>query len=275
MGFFEDIDELGIVERHIKALLGLEEDKASALVARYKEVRLELRDRLERMPQGSFSAQQLRGVLVQIDAAVEAMNRALLLGMRDTAAEAALAGVEDQLTEIRAFSEHFKGAVVPLNVNALAVATDANQFLFNRYEASLNAYGEGVRSQLVSQLTNYLIYPRSTGDINQAIGQYFAGEEWKLERLARTEIHNIYNVSKMRGLSSVRDTTMPELMKALVHPMDQRTGDDSKALRKQNPIVPIEDPFEFTWKGKTRTFMAPPDRPNDRAILVPYDPSWG
>lgn len=107
------------------------------------------------------------------------------------------------------------------------------------------------------------------------VGKFFLGEEWKLTRIVRTEMHGMYNYSKMNGMSELQEQRLPDLMKTLMHPLDKRTGKDSKALAQENPIIPIDEPFKFKWNGKTRTFMAPPDRPNDRAILVPYRESWG
>jgi hypothetical protein len=107
------------------------------------------------------------------------------------------------------------------------------------------------------------------------IGRFFIGEEWKLTRIARTELHHVYNFSKMMGMGEVRDSTLPDLKKALMHPMDNRTAADSKRLAAENPIVDIDEPFRFKWKGEVRVFQAPPDRPNDRSILVPYREQWG
>jgi hypothetical protein len=60
-----------------------------------------------------------------------------------------------------------------------------------------------------------------------------------------------------------------------MHPMDRRTGKDSMELAYEHPTIPIDEPFKFTWKGFTRVFMNPPDRPNDRAVMVPYRKEWG
>jgi hypothetical protein len=65
------------------------------------------------------------------------------------------------------------------------------------------------------------------------------------------------------------------LLKTLMHPMDQRTGDDSKKLAQEHPAIPISEEFVFTWKNATRRFMTPPDRPNDRAVMIPYRAEWG
>lgn len=272
--FFEKIDGLRIVEQHTKEVLKLEDEKATRLLRRYKEVRQELRDRLDYMRGDTFSAQQLRGVLTQVEAAIEAMQVSLLTGMKDVAMESALMGVEHQLDEIRVFDQEFTGAVTPIDIDVQLAATETNTFLLNRYESSLDAYGQDLISTLTTNLSNEALAQSSLSSVVRRLGQFFQGEEWKLHRIARTELHNVYNIAKMNGMKETRDSVLPDLMKTLVHPMDSRTGEDSKILARKNPIIPIDEPFKYTFKGKTRVFMAPPDRPNDRAILVPYRQAW-
>lgn len=274
MPFFERVDSLGIVERHIQEVLKLEDKDASRLLKRYREVRQELRDRLDRFPEDTFSAQRMRGVLVQVDGAIAAMSESLKTGMKDVAGDAALLGVEHQLLEIRAFQDEFEGAVIPINLNAQLVAEDTERFLINRHQASLDAYSEDVRSNLVQSLTNESLAQSSLSTVVRKLGAFFQGEEWKLLRIARTELHNVYSVGKLNGMREVKNDYIPDLKKALMHPMDARTGDDSKALAAEDPAVPLDKPFVQRWKGKTFTFMAPPNRPNDRAILVPYRKGW-
>ena len=67
---------------------------------------------------------------------------------------------------------------------------------------------------------------------------------------------------------------MPNLKKALIHPQDHRTADDSLKLAKINPVINLNESFKYKWEGKVREFFAPPDRPNDRAVLVPVRLSW-
>ena len=55
-----------------------------------------------------------------------------------------------------------------------------------------------------------------------------------------------------------------------LYPSNQRIYADKKHL-----VAEIDEPFIYTWKGKRREFMSPPDRPNDRSILVPYREAWG
>ena len=272
--FFEEVDSIGIVEQHIQGVLKLEESKANALLRRYKDIRQDLRDRLDFIPGDTFSAQQLRGVLTQVDAAITAMSISLSTGMQEQAGIFALRGVEDGITELQKFEKIFQGAVVPININRMLAAQETSNFLLNKYEASINAYSEDLRASIVGSLTNEALAESPLSSVVRRLGQFFVGEEWKLLRIARTEFHNIYNLGKQNSLTEVRDEVLPDLMKTLMHPMDSRTGADSIALAKENPIVPIDEPFVQEWRGKKFIFMTPPNRPNDRAVLVPYRDAW-
>lgn len=274
MSFFTEVDSLGLVENHIEQLQKLEEAHADQLLKIYRRVRFDLRDRLDVISGDTFTAQQLRATLVQVEAAILAMNKGLLEGIEAASLLASDKSVNDLVKEIKAFSKHFEGAAIAINIDQVLVAADVNNFLINQKEASLKAYSEGVRAQVTRNLTNSSISNESTSEVIKKIGKFFIGEEWKLRRIARTELHNVYNLGKLKSMERVKDKRIPDLKKTLIHPMDNRTGDDSLELAEQNPIVPLEKPFVQKFRGETFTFMAPPNRPNDRAILVPIRDEW-
>jgi hypothetical protein len=138
----------------------------------------------------------------------------------------------------------------------------------------VQSYNDGLRASFQSALTQSLIQQKSWSQAVYDLESVFDAEEWKLARIVRTELHGIYNVSKMRGFGTIKEDYIPDLKKTLYHPMDSRTGQDSIQLAKENLIVDIDKPFVFNYKGKTRVFMTPPDRPHDRAILIPYRPKF-
>lgn len=274
MPFFEEVDSLGIIERHIQGVKKLEDKEAKTLLKTYGQIRGELRDRLDSMPGDTFSAQRLRGVLAQVDSALAAMSGGLKSDVKPASFEAAQSGIHDLLGEIKTFEKEFTGAVTPINLNAVRIATNTSNFLFNRFEASIDAYSEDVRAQLAQALTQGAIEEISFSELTRRLNRFLIGEQWKLERIGRTELHNIYNIGKLNGMTEVKSDFIPDLKKTLIHPMDSRTGKDSIALAREDLVVPIDEPFKFTWRGKLRVFMAPPDRPNDRAILVPFRDEW-
>ena len=282
MAFFTDPEVIQTVTRTIEAVEKLEEEEAKKLLRRFKEVRQELRDRLDVLPSDRFTAQQQRGVLIQVDAAIQAMTEGLKNGLIDSSGRLAIRGAEDTVREINRFNKEFTGAVVPLNIDAAIIAQDSQNFLINRYQASIDAYSEDLRAQITMNLSNLALQQIPVDTMIRKMSRFFLGEEWKLRRIARTELHNSYNVSKIRSFQEAK-RDVPDLKKTLFHPMDSRTADDSIQLSQQNPVVPIDKPFRFTFTRKlasgeirteVREFMAPPDRPNDRAVLIPYREEW-
>jgi hypothetical protein len=273
--FFEEVDALGVVEDHAKAMRALEESQAKEMMRGYSEVRKDLRDRLDRIPETTFTAQHLRGVLAQVESSMLEMNKSLLGRMEDGSLQAAQLGLEHLLDEIRVFDGEFSGAVTPINLNAALAARDTAGLLVTKYRTNLNAYG----GDLLARISNGL-FAASIGELNAAevarrIGVTFQAEEWKLTRIVRTEMHHIYNTGKVDGMVKLSDEELPDLMKTLMHPMDARTGEDSEYAASLHLVAAIEDSFRYTWKGKIREFYAPPDRPNDRSIVVPYRRAWG
>lgn len=263
-----------VAQVHIAEVRKLEEQEAIRILKRYREIRQELRDRLDTLPPGTFKAQQMRSVLVQIELAINEIVKSLKEGIGGGAQTMAEEGINHLIEEIQKWNKKFTGAIIPINLDAVRVATDTRNFLFNRYDSSLEAYGSQLTAVFASEITNAVIEQLPTADLVQRLAQKTMEEEWKLLRLVRTELHNIYNIGKLDGMRELKEEDIPDLKKALMHPMDHRTGEDSKKLAVLNPIIPIDEPFEYEWQGEIRRFMAPPDRPNDRAILVPFREGW-
>jgi len=276
--FFEDPTVQDLIENNIAQVESLETKQQKKLLRVFRNVRQKLQDRLLTIPDGTFSEQQLNVTLIQVTAAIEAIKKKLKGEMVSSSEIMAIRGIEDLGREISRFSKKFEGSVQPINMNVAKLASDSQTFLVNKYDASLDAYGEDLRSQITQNIMNAMIMrdsnSRTVSGLVSDVGRFFVGEEWKLNRIVRTEMHNIYNYSKMNAMADVQENTIPDLKKSLMHPMDTRTGKDSIQLARENPVVDINEPFRFNYKGKERVFQFPPDRPNDRAILVPFREAW-
>jgi len=278
--FFQRVDEDATVEGHAHAVKRLQLEQTKKLIQDYKDARLELMDRLSRAPYTSFTAQQIRGVLAQVNVAITVMNGKIANNMRESSVEASLAGVQHQLAEIRKFSEKFEGAVVPINLDVVQVSSDTSNLLINNYEASMNRYDADVRARITRGLTQAAIQEIPYEQAVAKIGKFFQGTEWELQRVVRTELQHTYSVAKLNGLRKLAKDTLPDLKKALYHPMDSRTGQDSIELAEKNPILPLDQPFVQKYRASPKSklqsyvFMTPPNRPNDRAILIPYRDAW-
>jgi hypothetical protein len=145
-----------------------------------------------------------------------------------------------------------------------------------RYRTNLAAYGNDLQTQISNGLFSAALGETSYDEVVGRISNFFSAEEWKLHRIVRTELHHVFNVGKMNAMTEIRDDDwIPSLKKGLMHPMDGRTGDDSRYAAQLNLVAEVDEPFEYTWDGKPRVYMVPPDRPNDRSIMIPYTPEWG
>lgn len=282
--FFTQVDIEGVVEDHAKQVVNLQEEQAREIAKSYEEVRKELIDRLSKLKANSFTAQHLRVVLAQIDAAIDAVNEKIDHRINAGAHKTAVMSIEQLVKEIRRFDKHFTGVVRPINIDVVKTAINTKEFLMNQYKDSLKAYSSDVKRDIARALTQSAIAELTYSEVVHKLGQYMHGKEWELHRIARTELHHIYSVAKLNGMKELKKDSVPDLMKALFHPMDTRTGEDSIELADENPILPLTESFEQYYtprlksgkKGKTQhyVFMTPPNRPNDRAILIPFRPEW-
>jgi hypothetical protein len=278
--FFETPEIMELAEKHAADVMSLS-DAASARVAKsYKRVRQDLRDRLDSLPRGTFTAQRMRSVLVQVDAALNAMGEGLLGDMDTEGQDAAELGVNHLIAEIEKWDSHFLGAVSPINIDLVESATNAKNLIINdATKSSVDTYSSQVRGRIAQGLSDGVISQSSTGEMMTAIGKTLLGEEWKLTRIVRTELMGIYSRGKLTGMSDLT-ADLPDLMKTVWNPMDNRTADDSKYVEKrveqEDPklIIPVDEYFSYKWRGQVRRYLAPPDRPNDRSILIPYRKSW-
>ena len=201
--FFKDTTVVDLVQRSIEEVDALETKEQKKLLRTFRNVRQELQDRLLVIPEGTFTEQQLNITLVQVQAGIEAIKRDLKGQLNDSAEVLSTKGVQDLIKQITRISRKFEGAEQPLNFDAIVAAQTTQRFLLNKYESSVEAYGESLRSQIVSNITQSMVTrdntDRTVARLRSDIGKFFLGEEWKLNRIARTELHNIYNVSKLQG----------------------------------------------------------------------------
>jgi len=281
--FFKNPIIQEVSKSHIEQLEKLEQDKLDELLKVYRKIRRDLRDRLDLIPSGTFTAQRMRSVIIQLDEAIRQLDTSLVRQIELAFSDFTREGVDDLIEEVNLFEEEFQGAITPIKVDEIMVAMESKNLLVNQYQASIKAYSEDLRQNIAYGLTQGAISESTTEQVIQNLSKVFIFEEWKLRRIARTEYHQIYNLAKIKGMGEIKEQYMPGLKKALFHPMDDRTGEDSKQAAIEKLVVPINEPFEYNYnrrlsdgtiRTEKRVFMTPPDRPNDRSILIPFQDEW-
>lgn len=270
------INSSDLLEIHAKEVLAFEEDEAKKLLAIYTRVRKRLLQRIERF-KDQFTGQQARVALLQIEAAIRELRESLNVGIGDSVAEMLTKSIEHTASEIDELNQMFLGAEQPLPTQAIRTALTEENFLINKYAASLAAYSDDLRQRIAVGIQEALATRATPDQIVTSLGNFWEREEWRLRRVVRTELHAMYGQGKVRSMRQIRDDFLPDLKKTLYHPLDHRTGDDSVWLLNNQLVVEVGAPFRYEWpigSGKWRVFDAPPDRPNDRSIVVPYRASW-
>jgi len=274
MSFFEDIDEIDVLESHASALFELEKQEAITILKIFKRVANRLAVRL------AFGAdtpleQAVNFTLLQVNAGINAIESSLTDTVSASSEAVAQLASNHLLKEIGAFQQRFgRLPSPPININVLKVASQSKNFLFNQYKSSIKTYSQSLRTKMAQGLQDAIVESVEPDAIVKRMIGFFGREEWRLRRIVRTEMHNIYGTANQFGMQDVQAQFLPDLKKTLYHPMDARTSEDSLYARSLNLVVDIDEPFRYQWKGKWRVFFAV-DRPNDRSIVIPYRPSWG
>lgn len=93
-----------------------------------------------------------------------------------------------------------------------------------------------------------------------------AAQMWA-ERIVRTEVMAANNRANWQTIAEANEV-LGDAVKILAATFDNRTAADSYAVHGQ--IRRINEPFE-SWYG---AYMSPPNRPNDREIVVAHRLSW-
>ena len=158
-----------------------------------------------------------------------------------------------------------------------------NEFLINNALSSLQSYNSDIRARVSNALTQGILMKKTGYEIQTKLSKFMDIKKYRIQRIVRTELSRIFNQTKLIAYGEFKEQHFPDLMKRLFHPMDNRTADDSKQLKQLNPEIPLNKPFVFVYKYRRkegsvrqdkRVFMTPPDRPNDRAVMVPFRKEW-
>lgn len=274
MSFFNNVDDIRLIEKNIQRLQGLEENQAKKMLKVFIEARKRIKAQLNEVTEGTFTEAQLSISMAQIDTIISSLESTILsqsaLGFDITRDQS----VDDIVKEIRVFSKEFEGVARAIPTDRVIQSIDSENLLLGRYRSSLNAYTASMRDYIQRELTQAAISSEPTVRAVNRMTDGLQMQEWKILRIARTELHNIYNATKNESMKNIQENEIPDLKKSLFHPMDSRTAADSKYANRLELVVDIDKPFKYNFKGAERVFYFPPDRPNDRSIIVPYRKEW-
>jgi len=248
------------------------------------EARIARAEGLRGAGKDSFSAVQARVVLRQ----VEDVLRALTPGMRDLVVDQAVdvsgREVAGTLDYLRAAEQVYRGSVLPLALDAAAlqdevragaqasalrrILTDPNH---RGRRGVLDRYGESVVGSFERALQQRVLQKKPWAEVRESLVAESpflqqAPAHWA-ERIVRTEAMHASNYGAQETIAAA-DDDLGDVLKVLSATFDGRTSADSYAVHGQ--IRRAKEAFDDWF----HSYEHPPNRPNDREVVVPHRASW-
>ncbi len=272
-----------------KALLGLLEKADRELSARLAQ------DPYLRSDKGkaSFTATQMRATLVHIRKVTAQVTHGIERILKNQVGAASNHAVGNILEYLEKADKVFKGvASAPLNLREVSmmnkVAAGVEASLLRRLSSGepgtgtsvtarrkkmgiLQRYGVETIDKFEESLQQGFVQKKSWGDVRDKLTEdspflQGAPAHWA-ERIVRTETMGAYNKAGLETIKAA-DETLGDMCKILSATFDDRTGWDSYQVHGQIRLP--NEPFE--WDGEF--YQNPPNRPNDREVVVPHRISW-
>ncbi len=268
---------------------------AAKLKGVYDQAQADVIRRLEALGRGSstFTAHHLRMMAIQIRQGQMRMAAKLADELGDLTKEVQIESLNTLIKSVVKLEKHFTGAAPELPIEEVArfkgVIDKKKTSLMRMHQTSMSHYG----ARMVGKMENELAVSLAAGEtLDGAVSRVHGvarNEFWQAERIARTESAWAYNATHADGIVAIAKH-MPDLWQRWTElvsddgqPLDDRVGLDSISLHGEV----VRPGGMFTCPPTTRDgrlvprglagaqFAFPPSRPNDRAVVVPWKPSWG
>jgi hypothetical protein len=226
----------------------------------------------------------MRATLAQVEAVLKPLQVGLRDAVVDGGREAAQRAAADAVAYLRAADARYSGVAQPLALREAAMLDEAVEgaeaSVLRRIASDpshsgrpgvLARYSAGVVEDFEQVLQNRFAAKKPWDEVRDELtakSPFLQGKpaHWA-ERIVRTEVMAAHNRAGWEVLRRAGDE-LGDVMKVLSCVDDVRTGSDSLAVHGQ--IRRPEEAFE-SWNG---SFQHPPDRPNDRAVVVMHRLSW-
>lgn len=235
-----------------------------------------------------FSLVQQQTILSQLHEVVRVLTLRLEGARRASLRRAAGLGLRDIARQLRGLERRYRGVSSPLQIEQAArfaglVDGVSRSVMRDHPNSSMAAYGQPLVERWEQRLSLAMLEKRPMGEVMDEIvasarepgrlqGHNYGAptfEQWRAERIYRTEVLDTYNGARLRGMEEAAEE-LPGLMKQVREHNDGRTAWDSRTVHLQ--VRPLNKPFE---DGAGHVYQHPPGRPNDRGFVVPWRKEWG
>jgi hypothetical protein len=204
---------------------------------------------------------------------------------KDTQAEA----IRQAAKTITTLEKKFTGAelVLPLEEAATfsGLIEGRSSSLIRMSQTSFARYGSTLTAKMEQELATSLMTGETPMDAIDRVMGVASNEWWQAERIVRTETAYAFNASHADAIEEA-SSELPDLYQRWTEyvddktgqPLDARVGEDSLVLHGQvvqagGQFIMPPDP-RVSQKMWNQRYDHPPNRPNDRAVLLPWRKGW-
>lgn len=240
-----------------------------------------LRARVYALPGDAWSESIRDQVLLALAGALGTVQRATLAELTRELERTWVLGARGVARELTVLDQAMLGVAPGLRWDVARWYADQvgaySKARITTMETSLRRYGAATASQVTTEIAGAATVGDSWADVRPAVWRrverVVQGRQWMVDRIIATEMSAAFNGARLQAMVA-EDAVAPRpedrMLKRLVATFDDRTGRDSYLQAGQT--VPVRQPFVDVKSG--RAYMAPPNRPHDREIVVPWRLSY-
>lgn len=215
----------------------------------------------------ALEAQLTRSALLQAQVIADglaARHAGLVVDvLEDLGRVAAGTGRELLVREVAAWAKSAPGAIRPMS--RLTLANDVlSDGLLEYYQASRDFYGLDTIARMRQVLSTSAVAGDTFADTVKKLTDSVKISPLRAERIVRTEHSFALHQRQVSDMEREAEATGIEWRKELSATFDDRTGKDSKDLHGQQRK--LDEPFHD--KSRDLKYMHPPNRPNDREVVL-------
>lgn len=237
----------------------------------------------------TMTTYQMTMLRAQIKEGQKRIAEMMANGMGPIAKDTQKDAIRQAASTIVRLEKKFTGAdlVLPLEQAATFEGLIAGRTasLVRLHQSSFSRYGGVLTQKMEQELSMSLMTGETPMEAIDRIMDVAGNEWWQAERIVRTETAYAFNASHADAIDEA-SSELPDLYQrwteyvddATGQPLDDRVGEDSLVLHGQvvkagGQFIMPPDP-RVSQKMWNRRYDHPPNRPNDRAVLLPWRPGW-
>lgn len=232
----------------------------------------QLRTDIDRVELGAWGHDVRRQAMVTIAQALRQATEHQILDMGIGLTEVTKRSTKDAATWLATHDRQYRGRADPLRFDTMTWWSRHDKRLgkvrLRQYRKSFRRYGAGAVAEIEDEVATRVLlgegWDKARERVWESTRHVVGDRQWMVDRIVRTEISAVANATTLAALHAEDDDPEDPMLKRLVATWDQVTARDSQMLHGQTKK--LGEPFYDAYHGIE--YQAPPNRPNDREIIV-------